>query len=93
MALTPEQRGDLERLLEEERRRFSRPAADGPEREHAARQLHELEAAQERLADGTFGRCIACGRDIELDRLIAHPTAMRCLACQTEHERHGEARA
>lgn len=97
MTLTPQQRGDLERLIDEERRRFSRPAADGAEREHAARQLRDLEAARARLADGSFGRCVACGKDIELDRLIAHPTAVRCLACQTDHEgagaRNGDSQA
>lgn len=86
MTLTAEERRHLERLIDEEHRRFSQALADGPDRERAARQLRALESARTRLADGSFGRCVACGRDIGLDRLIAHPTAQRCLACQREHE-------
>ncbi|MCL4798507.1 MAG: TraR/DksA C4-type zinc finger protein [Burkholderiales bacterium] len=82
MTLTPDQRHDLERLIEDERRRFARALADGVDTAHAARQLRALDAARARVDDGTFGRCEACGRGIELDRLIAHPTAVRCLACQ-----------
>lgn len=50
-------------------------------------ELRELEAAQARLADGTFGRCIDCGREIEFERLSAYPTAVRCFDCQRIHER------
>ncbi|MCZ7566192.1 MAG: TraR/DksA C4-type zinc finger protein [Burkholderiales bacterium] len=82
MTFTADQLHDLERLIEEEHRRFSRALAEGVGTEHAARQLRALDAARVRIADGTFGRCRACGRDIELDRLIAHPAAVRCLACQ-----------
>jgi len=86
MALTPEQQRDLKRLIDEEHHRFSDAAANNVDRTHAARQIRALEAARGRLADGTFGWCVSCGRDIELDRLIAHPTAVRCLSCQRRHE-------
>jgi RNA polymerase-binding transcription factor DksA len=86
MALTPEQQRKLRRLIEEEHRRFSKADSKSVDRSHVARQLRALEAARGRLADGSFGRCIACGRDIEFDRLIAHPAAVRCLSCQRTHE-------
>lgn len=90
MTLTLEQRRDIEQLIEEEYRRFSRPSANAADQAHAARQVSALEAARNRFADGTFGRCISCGGDIELDRLIAHPTAVRCLPCQDDAERGGD---
>ncbi|MCC6608635.1 MAG: TraR/DksA C4-type zinc finger protein [Burkholderiales bacterium] len=86
MGLTLEQQRKLRRLIEEEHRRFARTNPESADRTRIARQLRALEAARGRLADGTFGRCVACGRDIELDRLIAHPIAVRCLSCQHSHE-------
>jgi DnaK suppressor protein len=41
----------------------------------------EIEAALARLADGTYGRCEACGRPIAEGRLEALPTARTCIAC------------
>ena len=51
------------------------------------KELGEIAAARGRLADGTFGRCEECGRDIGRSRLQAVPTARHCVACQTEMER------
>jgi phage/conjugal plasmid C-4 type zinc finger TraR family protein len=31
--------------------------------------------------------CVDCGEEIEAIRLRALPTALRCVFCQTEHER------
>ena len=45
-------------------------------------ELHELAAARERLAAGTFGRCVECGADIEYERLRMNPAAQRCSECQ-----------
>jgi RNA polymerase-binding transcription factor DksA len=89
MALTPEERRELGRLIEVEHRAFAEAARAGADQLHAARQVRALEAARDRLADGTYGRCIACGRDIEIDRLIAYPAAVRCLNCQDRYERLG----
>ena len=46
-------------------------------REH----LVEVEAAAERLAGGTYGVCVTCGRPIAAARLEARPTATACIAC------------
>ncbi len=54
------------------------------------RDLAELRAiafARERIADGCYGRCTDCGADIDPNRLLAQPTAARCIVCQTEAER------
>jgi RNA polymerase-binding transcription factor DksA len=87
MTLTPALRRQLERLIDEEHRRFAAAARAGAEDARIAAQLGAIEGARGRLADGTYGQCVACAADIELDRLIAHPTAFRCLACQQKHER------
>ena len=50
-------------------------------------ELRAVEAAQARLADGTFGVCDDCGDPIARDRLLVYPTAVRCTACQNEFER------
>jgi DnaK suppressor protein len=54
--------------------------------ERDVRELRDVEAAQERIAAGTFGTCSDCGVDIALARLRASPTAKRCNACQTASE-------
>ena len=50
-------------------------------------ELRGLEAARERIAGGDYGTCVDCGRDIGFERLRATPSAIRCIACQTLHEK------
>ena len=54
--------------------------------EVAARQRHEVEAALARLADGTYGRCVDCGRELGEERLEARPEAARCIDDQQRYE-------
>jgi DnaK suppressor protein len=42
--------------------------------------IEKIERALERMDQGTFGRCQACGRPIEPERLDALPYATYCLA-------------
>jgi len=51
-------------------------------------ELRDIEAARARISDASFGICIACGGEIDYDRLLAYPTAKRCLACQHQRERN-----
>ena len=44
-------------------------------------QVAEVDAALERLAQGTYGRCAACGRPIGEGRLEARPAARTCVEC------------
>jgi RNA polymerase-binding protein DksA len=50
-------------------------------------ELRGLEAARTRLADGSYGICADCGGDISFERLRANPSALRCIDCQTVHEK------
>lgn len=50
-------------------------------------EMREVEAALKRLADLDFGDCIECGGEIGFERLMAYPTARRCVRCQALHEK------
>lgn len=54
-------------------------------------EIGAVRAALDRLADDSYGLCIDCGTEIDLERLEAEPWAPRCLHCQqrweTEHAR------
>lgn len=59
-----------------------------------AEELRGIEAARQRLAEGTYGICVDCGVEIRFERLQAQPVAARCLECQARHENtYEEARA
>ena len=45
--------------------------------------IDEIDAALDRIADGTFGRCTNCGVAIPAERLAIRPFAAGCIACQT----------
>ncbi len=49
-------------------------------------ELHAIQQAQERMADGSYGSCIDCGQPIPFERLKAQPSASRCIVCQTRFE-------
>ena len=51
------------------------------------RQAKQLSAALARIDEGTFGRCVQCGNNIDFKRLRAHPAAARCVGCQSVYER------
>jgi len=50
-------------------------------------ELRGLDAARERIASGEYGVCVDCERDIGFERLRATPSAIRCIDCQTRHEK------
>lgn len=50
--------------------------------EDAARlEIEQIRAALQRIDDGTYGVCVACGNDIAPARLEALPHAPLCVAC------------
>lgn len=54
------------------------------------RQIHEIrniEEAMERIADGSYGLCAVCDKEIKYERLLAYPTATRCIECQSQYEK------
>jgi RNA polymerase-binding protein DksA len=99
--LAQEIREDVNRAREHTRPELAGPAPDPGDSSVAdliadmdnsellrdAREIRELEAARERIARGTYGKCEDCGRDIGVERLRAQPTARRCIECQSVHER------
>ena len=50
-------------------------------------ELRDIERARQRIADGSYGRCVDCDEPIEPARLLAQPTALRCTECQSAAER------
>ena len=58
-------------------------------RDQNDRHLLDVEAAIQRLDDGTYGACIRCGRPIAAERLDALPWAAHCIDCQRIVGRRG----
>jgi len=56
-------------------------------REQIEGELAEVMQALQRLEEGTYGRCEACGRPIGTDRLVAEPATRFCLDDQLARER------
>ena len=44
-------------------------------------EIRMIEAALDRIRDGTFGKCVECGEAISEERLDAVPYAARCRNC------------
>ncbi len=57
----------------------------------AEEHLREIDAAEARLAAGTYGVCEVCGRPIPEERLEARPTATLCVACAASRATSGAA--
>ncbi len=49
--------------------------------------LEQLDAALERIRDGTYGTCLMCGEPIAPRRLAALPWSALCIRCQQEADR------
>jgi DnaK suppressor protein len=54
--------------------------------DHEVRAIQAMEAAAGRLDSPDFGICEDCGANIPAARLVANPTATRCVTCQERHE-------
>ena len=48
--------------------------------------LEQIEAAIERIEDGSYGRCQTCGMRIRKSRLQAIPYVAQCVRCASEQE-------
>jgi RNA polymerase-binding transcription factor DksA len=49
--------------------------------------IEEINAALDRLDQGTYGRCVACQQEIPKERLQALPYARYCVACTRARQR------
>jgi DnaK suppressor protein len=50
------------------------------------RLIHKIQEAIQRVGEGSYGVCVACGEDIDERRLMARPVATHCIDCKTEAE-------
>jgi DnaK suppressor protein len=48
--------------------------------------LDQIEAAIERIEDGSYGECVTCGAKIPKSRLEAIPYAAQCVRCASQQE-------
>jgi RNA polymerase-binding protein DksA len=48
--------------------------------------LAEIDAALQRIENGTYGVCTNCGKQIPPERLEARPWATLCIDCQRQRE-------
>ncbi|MDR3629402.1 MAG: RNA polymerase-binding protein DksA [Desulfocapsaceae bacterium] len=55
-------------------------------RERERKLLSKIEEALERVEDGSFGICEACGEEIGIKRLEARPVTTLCIDCKTLQE-------
>jgi RNA polymerase-binding protein DksA len=65
---------------------FMRELDEGLE-ENVEHLLAEIDAALERIDDGTYGTCVVCGRPIDAERLQAVPYATLCIDDKRARER------
>jgi DnaK suppressor protein len=49
--------------------------------------IMDLNAALARITSRSFAVCKDCGGEIAYPRLLAYPTAKRCMDCQSRHEK------
>lgn len=52
--------------------------------DHTRSRLEQVEAALERMAEGSYGRCEVCEEAIGEDRLASLPLVTRCLDCASD---------
>lgn len=78
----PSHRGESDRGVE-----FEMEAVDLAQSLRDAGEIQAIDAALQRLRDGSYGRCAECGEAIDAQRLLAQPTALRCADCQQRFER------
>ncbi|MDP2684746.1 MAG: TraR/DksA C4-type zinc finger protein [bacterium] len=46
--------------------------------------LEKIDNALEKIDNDDFGKCIKCGNDIKIERLIAYPEAEVCMSCASK---------
>jgi len=60
---------------------FDAEALPEPVDELARRELAEIDAALQRIDQGSYGSCLACGGSMGLQRIRAFPEARYCVSC------------
>jgi RNA polymerase-binding protein DksA len=54
--------------------------------ENSGEVLAQIDAALQRIEDGTYGTCTSCGEEIAYGRLEAYPWASLCIECKRRTE-------
>jgi RNA polymerase-binding transcription factor DksA len=57
-----------------------------------AGEVHQVQQAMRRQAEGRYGTCDDCGQQIDPERLAVRPQATLCIACQRRMEEGPRAR-
>jgi DnaK suppressor protein len=55
-------------------------------RDRERKLLNKIEEALERIDDGSYGICEACGERITVERLRARPVTTLCIDCKSDQE-------
>lgn len=55
-------------------------------RDRERRLIRKIQAAIQRIDDGTFGICEECGEEIGVPRLKARPVTRLCINCKSKQE-------
>jgi DnaK suppressor protein len=50
------------------------------------RLLYHIDEALRRVAEGSYGKCESCGKQIQVPRLMAVPHARLCIQCKSAEE-------
>ena len=50
-------------------------------------EMRDIKAARKRMKQGEYGVCLDCDEAMVFERLLAYPTALRCVRCQQVHEK------
>jgi sigma-B regulation protein RsbU (phosphoserine phosphatase) len=77
----------LQAQLTERRKRLESVIGEIGGTAHLVGLLHEVDAALERIDNGSYGLCDACHDSIEVDRLLADPLVRLCLDHLTDDQR------
>ena len=73
---------ELEELAQDERAAFVYDHLDAQVR----KEVEAIDAALLRIAEGTYGQCVECGKAIPYARLKALPATPYCVTCASEAE-------
>src|SRR5262245_13344715 len=58
-------------------------------KERDRQKIREIDAALNRMAAGSYGKCQKCGREVGIERLRALPATTLCINCAAARESKG----
>jgi DnaK suppressor protein len=61
-------------------------------RDRERKLISKIKEALERIEDGTYGLCEACGEPISEKRLLARPVTTLCIECKARQEKQERVR-